>query len=272
MHSSRAFRPSLAASAFALLAVAACGGSDGGTKPGNNATPAAVAISSGNNQTGTPSAALAAPIAAKVTNAQGNPVAGKAVTFTVTRGGGTVASSTVTTDNSGVAQTTWTLGSGTVRQEALVTIGSFEALATANADTTRSLFLMALKDTVSVGDTIWVNSISGTTGLAGETRGAVQESITTSIPAAATVVSVIYTSGEFIDLTQPTGAVLNIITSGPSNANGRQLYMRTGYIARQIGSGKDILFTHAATNFLGARTFNDLLNRVSVVGTSVHIR
>ena len=90
VHSFRAFRPAVVATAFALLAVAAC--SDSPTKGGNNGTPAAIAISAGNNQVGMPGTPLAAPIAARVTNAQGNPVSGKAVDFTVTRGGGTVAS------------------------------------------------------------------------------------------------------------------------------------------------------------------------------------
>lgn len=272
MNSFRSSRSLVAASAFALLAVAACGGSDGGTKGGDNSPPAAISISSGNNQIGNAGTALAAPIAARVTNAQGNPVSGKPVNFTVTRGLGAVASTTVNTDNNGIAQTSWTLGTGAVRQEVLATIASYEALATANIDTTRALFLMALKDTVSVGDTIWLNSISGTTGLGGEVRGAVQETITTSIQAAATPVSVIYTSGEYIDLSTPNGATLNVITSGPLNQSRRQLYMRTGYIARAIGAGKDIQFTHTSASFLGARSFNDLRNRVSVVGTSVHIR
>lgn len=271
VQSSRASRPLVAASAFALLAAAACG-SDNGTKGPDNSAPAALVVSSGNNQIGAPGSALPAPIAARVTNSQGNPVAGKAVTFTVTRGLGTVGSATVNTDNSGIAQTTWTLGNGAVRQEAVVTIGALTQMATASVDTTRSLFLMALRDTVSVGDTIWINEIAGTTALLGETRGAVQQTITTSSSAAASIVSVIYTSGEYIDINQPSAAVLNFITSGPANPAPRQLYMRTGYLARSLGAGKDVQFTHAATAFLGARTFNDLLTRVSVVGTSVHIR
>ena len=270
MKRSRASWPLAAASAFALLAAAACG-SDNGTKGGDNSQPAAIAISSGNNQVGPAGAPLPAPLAALVTNAQGNPVSGKPVSFAVTRGLGTVASGTVNTDNNGVARTTWTLGTGAVRQEVKVTVGSLTQTATATIDTTRALFLMALRDTVSVNDTIWINSISGTTGIPSEVRGAVQETITPSIPAGATLVSVVYTSGEYIDLNQ-SGSALNVMTSGPKNTTARQLYMRTGYIARSFGSGKDVQFTHTAAAFYAARTFTDLLNRVSVVGTSVHIR
>lgn len=266
----RAPRPLVAASVFALLA-AACS-SDGGTKGPDNSAPSALAITAGNGQVGSPGSPLATPIAVRVTNSQGNPIAGKAVTFAVTRGSGSMASPTVTTDNSGIAQTLWTLGSGAVRQEAMATIGPLTQTATATVDTTRSLFLLALRDTVSVGDTIWINEIAATTALANESRGAVQETITASSAGAASIVSVLYTSGEYIDINQPSAAVLNFITSGPTNSAARQLYMRTGYVARSLGAGKDLQFTHAATSFLGARTFNDLLTRVSVVGTNVHIR
>ena len=273
MKRSRTPRPLVAASALALIAAAACGGSEGGgTKGGTNSAPSAVAFSGGDNQIGTVGNALAAPIAARVTNAQGNPVSGTTVNFAVTRGMGTVASATVTTDNNGVAQTSWTLGPGAVRQEAQATVGSLVQTATATVDTTRALFLLATRDTVAVGDTIWISAISGTTGLSGETRGVVQETITTAIPAAAIARSIIYTQGEYLEFSQPTSAVLNYITSGPLNQARRQLYLRTGYVAQQIGSGKNIQFAHTATSFIGARSFNDLLNRVSVVGTSVHIR
>jgi hypothetical protein len=268
----RASRPLVAASAFALIAAAACGGSDGGTKGGDNSAPAAISISGGNSQTGMAGSALAAPLAARVTNAQGNPVSGKPVNFTVTRGLGTVASTTVNTDNNGIAQTAWTLGTGAVRQEVLATIGSYEALATANIDTTRALFLLALKDTVSVGDTIWINSISGTTGLGGEVRGAVQQLITSSIPAATKIAAIHYLSGEYFDYQAPTPASLSFVTSNPTNTIRRHLYLQLGYVAQAIGAGKDVQFTHTSASFLGARSFNDIRNRVSVVGTSVHIR
>jgi len=269
VHSFGAFRPSVVATTFALLAVAACSDANKGS---DHSTPAAIAISSGDNQVGMPGTPLAAPIAVRVTNAQGNPVAGKPVDFTVTRGAGTVASATVTTDNNGVAQTAWTLGSGTVRQEVKATINSLVQSAVATVDTTRSLFLLPLRDTVSVGDTIWVSMIAGTSALNGETRGAVRETVTNSIPSGAGIASVIYTRGEYLDIQQPTGAVLNFVTSGPTNAQARQLYMRLGYVARQIGSGHDVILTHTSDSFIGARTFNNLRDRVSVVGAVVHIR
>jgi hypothetical protein len=199
-------------------------------------------------------------------------VSGKTVNFTVTRGMGTVASSTVTTDNNGVAQTTWTLGPGAVRQEAQATVASLVQTATATVDTTHALFINALKDTVAVGDTIWLYSFAGTTSLGGEVRGAVMESITTNPATAASAVSVVYSQGEFIDIAQPSPATLDFVTSGPKNTLARQNYLRTAFIAKQAGAGKDVQFAHVVTSFLAARTFNDLLTRVNVVGTSVHIR
>ena len=139
------------AAAFALLVVAACS-SDKGTNSGNHSTPAAIAISAGNNQVGTPSATLASPIAARVTNSQGNPLAGQAVSFAVTRGSGAVSAATVTTDNNGVAQTTWTLGTGAVRQEVTATVGSLAQVATATVDTTRSRARRACRCAAAVGN------------------------------------------------------------------------------------------------------------------------
>lgn len=268
VHSSRAFRPSVVAAAFALLTVAACS-SDKATKGADHSTPAAIAISSGDNQVGTTNAALASPIAARVTNSQGNPLAGQSVAFTVTRGSGSVSSGTVTTDNNGVAQTTWTLGAGAVRQQVAATVGSLKQIATATVDTTRSLYLMAKHDTVSANDTIWLDVIAQTTGLGGETRGAVQESFVNNNPSAAQLVRIFYSRDELLNYSG-TNSNLNILTSGPTNASPRQLYLQLGYIATR--SGQDIQFDHTASGFVAARTFTDLLNRVSVVGTVVHVR
>lgn len=256
------------ATAFALLVVAACS-SDKGTNSGSHSTPAAIAISGGNNQVGAPSAILASPVSARVTNAQGNPLSGQTVTFAVTRGSGSVSAGTVTTDNNGVAQTSWTLGSGTVRQEVKATINSLFQTATATVDTSRSLYLMAKQDTVSVSDTIWINVIAQTTGLGGEVRGAVQESFINTSPGAAKLVRIFYSQGELLDYAG-TGSNLSILTSGPNNASARQRYLQLGYVATR--SGQDIQFDHTATGFVAARTFTDLLSRASVVGTVVHVR
>lgn len=257
----------MVATTFALLAVAAC--SDSPTKGGSNGTPAAISISSGDNQVGVPGTPLPAPIAVRVTNAQGNPLAGKSVDFTVSRGEGTVASATVTTDNDGVAKTAWTLGSGAVRQEVKATTNSLVQSVIATVDTTRSLFLLPTRDTVSVGDTIWLSLVSGTTGLSGEVRGAVQETIVNGTPTAAKLAAILYTGGEYFDYTGNSGS-LNLMTGAPANVAARQTYMRVGYVT--TSGAKTVKFTHSAAGFVAARTFTDLRPRVSVVGAAVYIR
>lgn len=128
---------------------------------------------------------------------------------------------------------------------------------------------MAKQDTVSVTDTIWINVIAQTTGLAGEARGAVQELFVNNNPGAAQLVRIFYSRGELIDYTG-TNSNLTILTSGPTNTLSRQLYLQLGYVATR--SGQDVQFGHTASGFVGARSFTDLLSRVSVVGTVVHIR
>ncbi len=65
---------------------------------------------SGNNQSGIVGQALASPLAVEVTDANGNPVAGTAVTFAVTAGGGSLNATSTTTNSSGLGSTTLTLG------------------------------------------------------------------------------------------------------------------------------------------------------------------
>jgi uncharacterized protein (TIGR03437 family) len=68
--------------------------------------PAAIAVYAGNNQTATVGAALAVALAAKVTDAGGNPLSGVAVTFTppsIGAGGSFTSSAAVSTDASGIA-------------------------------------------------------------------------------------------------------------------------------------------------------------------------
>ena len=73
-------------------------------------TASSLVLMSGNGQSGTAGQALANPFTAKVADASGNPVAGVAVTFAVTGGGGTLSATVVSTNASGLASTTLTLG------------------------------------------------------------------------------------------------------------------------------------------------------------------
>ena len=66
---------------------------------------------SGDNQSGTPGNALAAPFVVEVQDEDGEPIAGHSVTFSVTAGGGSLSETSATADEDGRAETTLTLGS-----------------------------------------------------------------------------------------------------------------------------------------------------------------
>src|SRR5689334_6505293 len=94
----------------ALVAVApsvwlACGTADSSTEP--NPT---IEYISGNGQTGNVGGTLAQPLLVKVTSGSGGGVAGVAVTWAVTAGGGMLSATTTATDARGNASVSWTLG------------------------------------------------------------------------------------------------------------------------------------------------------------------
>jgi hypothetical protein len=82
------------------------------TATASSSLPAKLAKTAGDGQQAQAGTAVAIPPAVRVTDANGNPVAGVGVTFQVTGGGGTVAPTTpVATSASGIAAaTSWTLG------------------------------------------------------------------------------------------------------------------------------------------------------------------
>jgi YVTN family beta-propeller protein len=101
-------RTRLPYAALAVLTTLAwsCKDSSGPDKPG----PAAdIAISAGNGQSGVAGDALVAPIATKVSDANGRGVPNAAVTFQTLDGAGTVTPTTTRTNGAGIATATWTL-------------------------------------------------------------------------------------------------------------------------------------------------------------------
>ena len=105
--------------------VVAGGGTYGSvTSSAFNVTPAAatnIAVVSGNLQIATPGTLLPLPVVVKVADAFGNGVSGRAVTFAITTGGGSLGTTATTTDATGSASTTWTLGSGPGAQTITIT-------------------------------------------------------------------------------------------------------------------------------------------------------
>jgi len=83
--------------------------------------PSVLAVSAGNAQTGTVGAALAQPITAVVTAADGLGVEGITVSFAVATGGGTLSAASAVTDSAGKAAVTWTMGTTAGAQSATAT-------------------------------------------------------------------------------------------------------------------------------------------------------
>ena len=104
--------PTLAA-LLGLIALVACGGDDSTTAPpdtGPDTTAAAVAVVAGDGQTGTVGTTLPTLLGVRVTNAAGEPLATKSISWTVASGGGSLAGATSVTNASGEATNAYELG------------------------------------------------------------------------------------------------------------------------------------------------------------------
>src|SRR5438094_3841692 len=96
--------------ALAGIVAGGCGGGNDST--GTQSGPSAIAVNSGNNQTAPAGTALPQPLAVKVTDAHGDPVAAYTVGWHVVSGGGSVSAASCMTDASGIASIQRTLGPG----------------------------------------------------------------------------------------------------------------------------------------------------------------
>lgn len=110
------------AGALVSLAFAACGTGEV-IGAGTSGTPNGLSISGGNNQSVAAGLAATTPLSVKVVNQDGTPLAGVAVAWSVTSGGGSVSPTTSTTDASGIASASFTAGAseGTTVVSAAVT-------------------------------------------------------------------------------------------------------------------------------------------------------
>jgi hypothetical protein len=72
--------------------------------------PSTLTIVSGDGQTGDPGTTLSAPIVVIAADATNHPLPNRAVTFSVSSGGGSVSPPSAVTDDQGLAQATWKLG------------------------------------------------------------------------------------------------------------------------------------------------------------------
>jgi hypothetical protein len=106
--------------------------------------PAALQIIQGNNNTAPAGFALAESLVVRLVDANGNGVAGRAVAWAVTGGGGTRSPVSSTTDANGLAATQWTLGT-TAGPNALIAsssgfVANFAATGTSDVPTKVSIF------------------------------------------------------------------------------------------------------------------------------------
>jgi hypothetical protein len=97
------------ASAAVILAMAltpGCGGDSGGA----DTVVTSAQVTNGNGQDAVVGTELRLPLTARLLNAEGTAVAGQAVAFVVTGGGGSVFAPSSTSDSDGVVSDRWTLG------------------------------------------------------------------------------------------------------------------------------------------------------------------
>ena len=94
----------------ALLVSVACGAC---VESAANNAPTSIEVVSGGGQTGYAGEELPELIIVMVKDASGGAVAGQAVNFVVTEGGGSVFAEAATSDSNGIAQEQWTLGPST---------------------------------------------------------------------------------------------------------------------------------------------------------------
>lgn len=117
---------------LAVALMAGCGGGATTDTTGTTNTPAAVAIVSGNGQTGLVGTPASLPLVVKVTTSSGTVVSGATVTFAVTSGAATVSPASATTDANGQAKTTVTFGSAAGSVVVMATVGGTSLTATFN--------------------------------------------------------------------------------------------------------------------------------------------
>ena len=134
--------PLILAVCAAVLGLAACH-SDDSTAP---RTASAVSVLSGDSQSGTVGAALAAPVVLQVNDQNGKALAGVAVNITVGTASGSVPSAQMTTDANGQLTVSWTLGTVAGTDTLGIQAGSLAAvqvLATASPGLPASIMVTA---------------------------------------------------------------------------------------------------------------------------------
>jgi len=111
---------------------------------------------SGDNQSANPGEQLAQPLVVQVLDGSNNPIPGRAVTWVIGNGDGTVNPTTSTTDAQGNASTNWTLGPGIGSNTVNAVVSgvgtvTFTATATAGSASASNSTVSASPTTITVG-------------------------------------------------------------------------------------------------------------------------
>ena len=202
----------------------------------------------GDNQQGTPGAALANPFVVEVTDQSGSMLAGVAVTFTVTAGGGSLSTTTATTDTNGRVQSTLILGSNAGTNTVSVSVvGSlaitFNAVGMVHAGSGAKLFSSEIAP-VSIGTTFTINlTAENITDLAGWQLGV------TFNPSVLSAVSV--DEGDFLKksggatfflegtIDNIAGSIANVSGAylGTGGVSGTGVLLSITFSAKKVGEG-----------------------------------
>ena len=155
--------------------------------------PTAVAVATGNTQTGPAGSPLAQPVTFRVTAADNQADVGVPVSFAIASGGGSLGASTGTTDANGLVAVTWTLGATAGPQSMTATVaGLTPATATATA-------------TVALG-TIALSVPGGLVGIGASQQAQAVVTLTPPAPAGGVTVTVTSDSTKYVTV-QGSGTI-----------------------------------------------------------------
>jgi len=121
------------------------------THQAGTGSPAGLLLESGNNQSGVPGEALAAPIVVRLVDGLGNGVPQQAITWPVLGGGGTVLAASSETDATGRASATWVLGPLPGPNILVPSSGGFTAVVTAAGVSSPAAAVAAASPTTLTG-------------------------------------------------------------------------------------------------------------------------
>jgi VCBS repeat-containing protein len=204
------------------------------------ANPTALILVSGDAQSGPVGTPLADSLVVRLEDDNGNGVGGKAITWVVATGGGSVSPVTSTTSPTGFAKTQWTLGSAAVSNLANAVFSglpSVQFVATAGAGTPVKLGFTQAPVNTRAGTTITPSVKVAIQDAGGNTVTSAQDPITLAIgnnPAAGTL------SGT-VTVTAVNGVATFPDLSIDKSGNGYTLTAAAGALAGATSPGFDIL-------------------------------